>query len=317
MKLKRRLFLLVGGATLIAGVTIPAVSQAAPPEPDLAPVHATPIRGRTTEGLPDQAQSKAVGRPGGSNGISYRGGPVMTSGQNAYVIWYGDWASGTRPAKKTIIKDFLSSLGGSDYYKINTGYYDGGGNRVTGAITWGGEYTDTYSRGGANGSYTLSDSDIQTIVGSAITTNKLPADSNGVYFVLTSVDVKKSGFLTSYCGWHTYATLANTNTKYSFVGDPGSNGACSVQTSVSPNGDVGADAMVSVIAHEIEESATDPNLNAWYDNRGYENADKCAWTFGTTYSTANGSLANMSLGGNNFLVQRNWVNASGGYCSLS
>jgi hypothetical protein len=67
----------------------------------------------------------------------------------------------------------------------------------------------------------------------------------------------------------------------------------------------------------MEESATDPNLNAWYDNRGYENADKCAWTFGTTYSTANGSLANMSLGGNNFLVQRNWVNASGGYCSLS
>ena len=42
--------------------------------------------------------------------------------------------------------------------------------------------------------------------------------------------------------------------------------------------------MVSVIAHELEEAATDPDLNAWYDNRGYENADKCAWTFGTTYN---------------------------------
>ena len=42
--------------------------------------------------------------------------------------------------------------------------------------------------------------------------------------------------------------------------------------------------MASVIAHELEEAATDPDLNAWYDSRGYENADKCAWTFGTTYT---------------------------------
>ena len=25
---------------------------------------------------------------------------------------------------------------------------------------------------------------------------------------------------------------------------------------------------------------TDPQLNAWYDQQGDENADKCAWTFG-------------------------------------
>jgi hypothetical protein len=43
--------------------------------------------------------------------------------------------------------------------------------------------------------------------------------------------------------------------------------------------------MASIIAHELEEAATDPDLNAWYDRRGMENADKCAWTFGST-STA-------------------------------
>ena len=74
--------------------------------------------------------------------------------------------------------------------------------------------------------------------------------------------------------------------------------------------------MASVIAHELEEMVTDPNLNAWFDLRGAENADKCAWTFGTTY-TVNGALANMQLGTRNYLIQRNWVNASGGYCSLS
>jgi hypothetical protein len=66
----------------------------------------------------------------------------------------------------------------------------------------------------------------------------------------------------------------------------------------------------------LEESVTDPDLNAWYDNRGSENADKCAWTFGTTYTASNGSAYNLVLGGKEYLIQRNWVNASGGYCAV-
>src|SRR5262249_46655107 len=68
---------------------------------------------------------------------------------------------------------------------------------------------------------------------------------------------------------------------------------------------------------ELEESVTDPDINAWYDSRGQENADKCAWSFGTTYPLPNGSVANMRLGARDFLIQRNWVNDSGGYCDLT
>ena len=75
--------------------------------------------------------------------------------------------------------------------------------------------------------------------------------------------------------------------------------------------------MVSVIAHELEETATDPDLNAWYDSNGAENADKCAWTFGTTHTESNGSAYNMTLGARDYLVQQNWVNAQGGGCTLS
>jgi hypothetical protein len=101
------------------------------------------------------------------------------------------------------------------------------------------------------------------------------------------------------------------------VGDASANlSACAAQTATSPNGNPAGDAMISVIAHELEEAVTDPDLNAWFDSRGYENADKCAWTFGSTYTVANGSIANMKLGGLDFLIQRNWVNASGGYCGL-
>ena len=75
--------------------------------------------------------------------------------------------------------------------------------------------------------------------------------------------------------------------------------------------------LANIIAHEVEEAASDPELNAWYDRRGYENADKCAWTFGTTYTTSTGAKANMKLGSRDYLIQRNWVNASGGSCALS
>jgi hypothetical protein len=92
--------------------------------------------------------------------------------------------------------------------------------------------------------------------------------------------------------------------------------ACEAQTT-SPNGNAGADGMASIIAHESEEAISDPDLNAWYDNRGYENADKCAWTFGTEYTVSNGSKANLKLGTRDYLIQQNWVNASRGYCAMS
>jgi hypothetical protein len=57
--------------------------------------------------------------------------------------------------------------------------------------------------------------------------------------------------------------------------------------------------------------------NAWYDRRGYENADKCAWTWGSTYTTSTGGLANINVGGKDFLVQRNWVNSGSGGCYKS
>jgi hypothetical protein len=39
--------------------------------------------------------------------------------------------------------------------------------------------------------------------------------------------------------------------------------------------------------------------------QGYENADKCAWTFGDTYSVGtSGAKANVNLAGQDYLIQR-------------
>jgi hypothetical protein len=173
--------------------------------------------------------------------------------------------------------------------------------------------TDSYSHGTS-----LSDSAIKAVVSSAITSGRLPKNVNALYFVLTSQDVTaSSGFCTQYCGWHTHGTISGSNIKYSFVGNPARCiSSCAAQT-VGPNGNAGADGMASILAHELEETNTDPDLNAWYDSRGAENADKCAWTFGSTTTLPSGAKYNMTLGARKYLIQQNWVNASGGFCAKS
>ncbi len=248
-----------------------------------------------------------------SNGITYHGGPLMLGTPNIYYIWYGNWASD--PTGVTILQHFIQFEGGSPYYSIATTYYDGTPTYLTNALNYVTSYSDNYSRGKV-----LADTDILAIVNAAITGGHLPKDSNGVYVVLTYQDVQEtSGFISSYCGWHSHGTVGGSDIKYVFVGDPNTQGLgnCAAQTASSPNGDPAADAMASVLAHELEETTDDPTLGAWYDANGDESADKCAWTFGTTYPAINGSLANMNLGGFDYLIQQNWVNASGGYCALS
>jgi hypothetical protein len=244
-----------------------------------------------------------------SNGIVYHGGPVMHGTVNLYYIWYGNWTGNTA---QQILVDLANGLGGSPYYNINTTYSDGSG-WVSNALFLAGQATDSYSHGTS-----LADADVQAVVTRSITNGSLPLDANGVYLVLTSADVtESSGFCTKYCGWHTHGTISGSDIKYAFIGNADRCPSACAQQTVGPNDNAGADAMASVMAHEIEESTSDPDLNAWYDRRGYENADKCAWTFGTTYKVSNGALANMKLGTRDFLIQRNWVNASGGYCALS
>jgi hypothetical protein len=255
--------------------------------------------------------AKPSGQAGPGNGISNHGGPIMTGTKTAYYIWYGNWAGNTAT---TILTDFANSIGGSPYFNINTTYTNSSGGKVDNSVVYGGATTVAYPYGTA-----LTDANIQSIVADAINTGALPKNTNAVYFVLTSQDVNAtSGFCTQYCGWHTHGTIGGSDIKYSFVGNAARcPSGCAAQSASSPNNNIGADGMASIIAHELEEAATDPDLNAWYDTRGAENADKCAWTFGTQSTASNGSKYNVTLGSRQYLIQQNWVNAAGGYCAMS
>jgi hypothetical protein len=251
-----------------------------------------------------QGQAPGKARPVKGNGINYHGGPLILGTTKVYYIWYGNWSGNSA---ESILTNLAQSIGGSPYFNINTTYYNGLNQHVSNSVNYAGSFNDNYSHGTS-----LSDAAIQAVVSSVN-----PTDTNAVYFVLTSADVTAtSGFCTQYCGWHTHGTIGGRDIKYAFIGNPDRCPSACANGTAPPNGNVGADGMASIIAHELEEAVTDPDLNAWYDNRGMENADKCAWTFGTTYNNGTG-VANVNLGGRDYLIQRNWVNASGGYCSMS
>jgi hypothetical protein len=242
--------------------------------------------------------------------IEYNGGYVMGGQTHIYLVWYGDWSNG---AETTIPPDFMQSIGGSPYFDINTTYDDQHGRTVANDVTLAGQIDDAYSHGAA-----LGDGDVGDIVAQAIDAGQLPLDVHGVYFVLTSADVTEGSFCSGYCGYHSYELVGDVYVKYAFVGSPDQcPSGCEAQ-SIGPNGSASADGMASIMAHELEETVTDPYADAWYDANGDENGDKCAWTFGPQYTTANGASANVHLGDRDYLIQQNWVNdASGGGCALS
>lgn len=244
------------------------------------------------------------------NGISYNGGPVMTGPHNVYLIWYGSWFGNTATA---ILPDLIRGFNSSSYFNTNTTYGDNNSD-IPNIVSLSGEVFDNYSQGSVLAGNQLG---VRTVVGTALQFGVLPVDSNGIYLVLTSPDVLEGNFCSIYCGYHNHGSFNGIDIKYGFIGNPTFQCPSTCSEGVSPNNNLGADAMASVIAHELNETVTDPDLNAWFHNDASgEVGDLCVKKFGTFFLTSNGSLANIVLGGRNFLIQENWVNDSGGFCAM-
>ncbi len=291
---------------------------------DVAAIHVMQTK---SDALSNAANGASKG--GGGSGIFYHGGPVLQAGTKVAAVY---WAASTiyagGPAAGTVgtgsgdgslVGFFLSNLGGSPYFNINHSYTDGAGQAIVNSVS----YTQFWANNAsvpANGQ-SVTDAQMIAMLQTGFTSGALTYDAGTLYHIFTAGTVNLGGgFGTQYCAYHTHGTVSiggvaktvlYSAMPYTFAFPT----ACTNQTA-SPNGDAAADAEVNVIAHETEETTTDMMANAWYDRRGYENADKCAWTWGTTYKTSNGGVANMNLGGKDFLVQQNWVNSGSGGCVL-
>jgi hypothetical protein len=275
----------------------------------------------------NDAASKQAGA-GSGTGIYYHGGPVLQSATNVVSVY---WASSTiyngGPTPGTtgsgsqdgsLVGAFLRGLGGSPYFNINTTYTDGAGNHINNVVNYTGFWANGTSAPSSGAS--VSDAQMIAMLQSGFNSGALTYDASTLYQIFTASGVNLGGgFGSQYCAYHTHGTVTINGVSRTVLYSampynmtyPTS---CSANLGVWPNGDPGADAEVNTLAHEIEETTTDMMGSAWFDRRGYENADKCAWKWGTTYRTSNGGTANVSVGGRDWLVQMNWVNSGSGGC---
>ena len=69
---------------------------------------------------------------------------------------------------------------------------------------------------------------------------------------------------------------------------------------------------INVASHEHNEAITDPQGSAWYDRRGQENGDKCAWNFGSALGTTGSGSYNQLINGHTYWLQQEWSNKSSG-----
>ncbi|XP_071704485.1 protein EXORDIUM-like 7 [Rutidosis leptorrhynchoides] len=239
--------------------------------------------------------------------LQYHMGPILTSPINLYIIWYGNWNTN----HQSTIQDFLYSLSSSnapspsvsEWWQTVRLYTDQTGSNVSQSISLMGEFTDSrYS----HGKY-LTRLSIQSIIQRSVTTkfNPLPLNyKNGLYLVLTSSDVGVQDFCRAVCGFHyfTFPSIVGVTVPYAWVGHSGTQcpGVCAYPFAWPkysgmprgnkdimgpPNGDVGTDGMISVIAHELAEVSTNPLVNAWYagddPSAPDEIADLCVGVYGS------------------------------------
>jgi hypothetical protein len=237
--------------------------------------------------VPSQNANHA-GTHGHTTLLLWHNGPVMHSTTVSPIFWGTAW---NNPGDKvTGLDNLYSHIGGSSYAHTNSEYTDSAGNVNTSSISKASDTTDlTATPSGAP-------STNQVLAEVARATNNNPTP--GAYYPVYSDQPRGSA---GYCAWHSSGTINGTQVEFGFFfnldGDPG----CDPHDSGSKHSQ-GLAALANVSGHELSEMLTDPQLNAWYDRQGSENADKCAWTF-------NG---NVTIGGESWKIQGNWSNAAAG-----
>ncbi|CAG8459197.1 4898_t:CDS:2 [Paraglomus occultum] len=251
-----------------------------------------------------QSGSPDLSGPPRTGKIKYHGGFVNTGTIDIYYIYYGSWSS----ADRSTLDFLMNNIGSTGYTKILASYNDGNNKSLSGNVRLAGTFLDNYSVGKS-----ITDNTMVNVVSNAIKKAQWPADPGAVYFILGSSDVNHtSGFCSDFCGFHTFDTIHGADIKYAFVGDPTKclDGCAPLYAnSISPNNNPGIDGMASIIMHEMVESITDGDYDAWFDDFDYEMADKCVWNFGgSTFikPARNGALYNLDVGQNQYLVQLLW-----------
>ncbi|HWW59903.1 MAG TPA: hypothetical protein VN181_00920 [Thermoanaerobaculia bacterium] len=253
---------------------------------------------------------RGYAKPGGGttqNLLYHAGGSVIRNANVVLIFWGPTFAQAGSAdnAYAQQIQAFRNQFGTAGEYRTIVQYYgedalSGYGNIATGSLV--GNQADWFDT--TNPPQNVTDATVQNEVKAYLASHGA-ADYNAIYEVFlpktsfssdgTSASCgATSGFTLSYCAYHSYYNDASgKQVKYSIEPYPSCSG-CKV------TGFTDAQNQQHFVSHETREAVTDPLLNAWFDRRGYEADDKCAWTPAPFIGT----------GG--FAYQYEWSNADAG-----
>ena len=267
---------LLGSLAVLACVVAVAASAGEPPLWAAAPLGLVQTHGK-------------AGRGGGGSGqnLIYHSGSIMTDAAVTPIFWGTNWANSSFAGDKiTGLDSFYGGIGGSNYIGTNT-EYTGSNGQVTRTVTSSNHMLDTSS----SLTHAPSTSEVLAEVSRRITNPK----SDGYYPVYTDLARGSAG----YCAWHSWGYVGTTLVQFAFFFSLDNDPGCTAGS--SPGHSDGLTSLGNVSGHELSEALTDPHGDAWYDRRGSENADKCAWTFHGTETFSDQST---------WYVQGNWSNAA-------
>ena len=241
--------------------------------------------------------SRYIGPGGGSGGsLSYHGGATITNAKVIPIFWGPSWGSGGSDyAKGVSIQQYVNVFGTSGEYNVITQY---SGIQQSNLASAG---TAIYD--GSTPPANVTDAILQGEV------KKYATRSDVVYEVfLPSSSYASSGTATScggpnltFCAYHGNFSSGSTDVKYASMPYPSCGGCQTSGFSVTQN-------FEHFISHETREAVTDPDGTAWYDRRGQEADDKCAWS-PTPFTDANNGT---NQDGTAFAYQYEWSNANSG-----
>src|SRR4029077_1160262 len=262
--------------------------------------------------------SSAVG-----GGVGYNGGPTMHTSVTYAIFWLPNGSSfelspGNDSSYENLITRFLRDVGGTSYYNILSQYPDVTNGTPLDNSTFGGSYTDTtpYPRKGTQ-SDPLLDSDIRNEITRATMATGWMAGANKMFLVFTGYNVEtcfpnsQDCTFNGFCAYHSYF---ETTPPVIYADMPDFGTRCTISGQSYPNNDMYADSEINIVSHELFESVSDPELNAWYGSGGLgsEIGDLCAWQFGVP--SPDGS--NLILNGHKYFVQQEWSKLSF-FCVMS
>jgi hypothetical protein len=244
--------------------------------------------------FPTNNSNAAGGKTGGGSSLLYHNGPTITNAHVVTIFWGSSWSGN---AIATSINNYVAAYGETGEYNTIT-QYSGIQKSKLAAGTW----NDT-----SNPPTNVTDSAIQGEVEKYLQTHAF--DSTAIYEVfLPNGSYSSDGSSTScggpnlaYCAYHSNYAGSHGNTRYGSMPYPSCGGCQTSGFTVTQN-------IEHFISHETREAVTDPDGTGWWDRRGYEADDKCAWTptpFGDASTGTNQD-------GSPFAYQYEWSNANGG-----